>query len=147
MAATIRGLRSALVLGSLVLSSGMLAGCLGGGADGSGNPGSSASVSNPSITAPVSQPATGGGVDGATLAWTAPTENVDGSPLTDLSGYVIAYGTASDALTETVTVDNPSVDRYVFDQLPTGTYYFAVRAVSASGAESELSEMVSKSIG
>lgn len=146
MAATIRGLRSALFLGTLILSSSMMAGCLGGGGGG----GSTAGVSDPAVVPPVSQPATGapsGGSGGATLAWTAPTENTDGSPLTDLSGYVISYGKSSDALTESVTVDNPSIDRYVFDSLPAGTYYFTVRAVSASGAESDPSTTVSKSIG
>jgi hypothetical protein len=82
-----------------------------------------------------------------TLAWTAPTANTDGSPLTDLSGYVITYGTSADALTQSVTVDNPSIDRYILDTLPPGTYFFAVRAISASGAESELSQVVTKAVG
>lgn len=81
-----------------------------------------------------------------TLAWTAPTENVDGSALTDLSGFVIAYGKSSDALSQSVVVDNPSVDRYVVDSLEPGTYYFAVRAIAGSGAESELSQTVSKAV-
>lgn len=141
MAATIRGLRSALYLGTVILGSSLMAGCLGGGGGGSGADASATGAysSTPSLSA-------GGGAHGATLAWTAPTENVDGSPLTDLSGFVISYGTSEDALTESITVDNPSVDRHVFDELPPGTYYFAVRAISESGAESELSEKVSKSI-
>jgi len=30
----------------------------------------------------------------ALLSWTAPTENSDGSPLTDLAGYKIHYGSS-----------------------------------------------------
>jgi hypothetical protein len=86
------------------------------------------------------------GTGAATLAWTAPSENIDGTPLTDLAGYVIAYGTSSDALTQSVVLENPSIDRYVVENLSPGTYYFAVRAVSASGAESELSARVTKTI-
>jgi hypothetical protein len=99
------------------------------------------------ITVSESAQPIGSSAGAATLAWTAPTENIDGTPLTDLSGYVIAYGTSSDALTQSIIVDNPSIDRYVVDNLAPGTYYFAVRAVSASGAESELSARVTKSIG
>jgi Putative Ig domain len=79
---------------------------------------------------------------GVTLSWTAPTQKVDGSQLNDLAGYTISFGTSENALSRTVTVDNPSIDRYVFDTLPSGTYYFGIRAISASGGESQLSEVV-----
>ena len=82
-----------------------------------------------------------------TLAWAAPTQKLDGTPINDLAGYVIAYGTSRDALSNSVALDNPSVDRYVFVDLPPGTYYFALRAVSRSGVESALSDPVSAVIG
>ena len=92
-------------------------------------------------TAPVT------GTGGATLSWSAPTQNVDGTQLNNLAGYVIAYGQSSNALSSTVRITNPSVDSYVFDSLTKGaTYYFAVRAVNASGAESTPSAVVSKTI-
>ncbi len=31
----------------------------------------------------------------ATLSWTPPTQNTDGSPLTDLAGYRVYWGTSS----------------------------------------------------
>jgi hypothetical protein len=99
------------------------------------------------FTITVSENASPAGSGSVTLSWTAPTENVDGSALTDLSGFVISYGTSAEALSQTVTVDNASVDRYVLDNLAPGTYYFAVRAVAASGAESEQSQVVSKVVG
>lgn len=83
----------------------------------------------------------------ASLSWIAPTMNVDGSALTDLAGFVISYGTSATALSQSISIDNPSVDRYVVEGLETGkTYYFGVRAVASSGAESDLSEVVSKAM-
>jgi Putative Ig domain len=81
---------------------------------------------------------------GVTLSWIAPTRRVDGSQLTDLDGYIISFGSSKDALSRSVTIDNPSVDRYVFDALTSGTYYFGIRAVAVGGVESELSELVSR---
>jgi hypothetical protein len=80
----------------------------------------------------------------ATLSWIAPTENTDGSPLTNLSGFIVTYGTSRDALSESIRIDNPSVNRYVVDGLSSGrTYYFAVQAV-AGDLQSEPSAIVSK---
>lgn len=83
----------------------------------------------------------------ATISWVAPTENTDGSALTDLSGFVIAYGTTAGSLNKSVTVANPSVSTYVIDSLPAGTYFFAIKAVTSGGAESGLSSVASKVIG
>src|SRR5690606_32266329 len=44
----------------------------------------------------------------AELSWEAPTENEDGSPLTDLAGYKIYWGTQPDEYTNSVTIDNPA---------------------------------------
>jgi hypothetical protein len=79
-----------------------------------------------------------------TLSWTAPTQNDDGSQLNDLAGYVISFGTSRDALSRSITIDNPSIDRYVVDSLASGTYYFGIRAVTSSGLESKLSKLVSR---
>jgi hypothetical protein len=81
---------------------------------------------------------------GATLSWTAPTSNTDGSTLTNLAGYRIAYGTSASALTHTVQVANPSVTNYTIDNLSPGTYYFAVRAYTSNGTESANSNVSSK---
>lgn len=83
----------------------------------------------------------------ATISWVAPTENTDGSALTNLSGFVIAYGTSAAALSKSVLVTNPSVSTYVIESLPAGTYYFAVKAIAANGTESGLSSVASKVIG
>jgi hypothetical protein len=103
---------------------------------------SSASLAPFSIT--IDQAAPASAVSGVTLSWTAPSQNIDGSQLTDLAGYMIHFGTSKNALSRSVRVDNPSVDRYVFDTLASGTYYFGVKAMTSSGAASELSEVVSR---
>lgn len=65
-----------------------------------------ATTSLPPFTIAVSQRGTGM----ATLSWAAPTTNTDGTPLTDLAGYTIEYGTSSGALDQSVTIASPSDD-------------------------------------
>src|SRR3954464_15783549 len=80
----------------------------------------------------------------ATLSWTAPTENTDGSTLSNLSGYRIRYGTSASALTQTIVIDNSSVTTYVVEDLSPATWYFAVTAVNSQGAESSNSNVANK---
>jgi hypothetical protein len=81
-----------------------------------------------------------------TLDWVAPTQNANGSVLTDLAGYRIAYGNAPGALTQTVQVTNPSVTTYLVENLPAGTWYFAIKAYNSAGIESSQSSPVSSVI-
>jgi hypothetical protein len=81
---------------------------------------------------------------GATLTWTPPTANTDGTSLTNLAGYRIAYGTTSTALTSTIQVANPGLSSYTVSNLAPGTYYFAVRAYTSSGTESSNSNVQTK---
>jgi hypothetical protein len=82
----------------------------------------------------------------ATLSWTTPTQNRDGTTLTNLAGYRIAYGTSPTALTQAVQVANPSAVSYTLSNLAPGTYYFALRAYTSNGTESALSNVLSKTI-
>jgi hypothetical protein len=82
----------------------------------------------------------------ATLNWTPPTTNTDGSELTDLSGYSIYYGTNANDLSTVIQLNDPGLSTYVIDGLASGTYYFAMTARAASGAESEKSQIASKTI-
>ncbi|MBW4051976.1 MAG: fibronectin type III domain-containing protein [Proteobacteria bacterium] len=81
-----------------------------------------------------------------TLNWTPPTENTDGTPLANLAGYHIHYGTASGKYTQSVTVNNPGIATYVVSNLNPGTYYFSVAAVNSQGTESPLSSEVSTTV-
>lgn len=91
--------------------------------------------------------ATNKGSGTATLSWQAPTTNTDGKALTDLSGYSIVYGMSPDDLTETVQLTGVGLQTYVIEELGSGTWYFAIKAVASTGAQSALSEIVSKTIG
>jgi hypothetical protein len=82
----------------------------------------------------------------ATLSWTPPTTNDDGSTLANLAGYRIYYGTDQNNLTSIVSLTNPGLSAYTIDGLSGGTYYFTVTAVDASGNESSFSNMASKTI-
>ena len=61
-----------------------------------------ASASLPAFSLAVLQVATGT----ATVSWTPPTTNTDGSALTDLAGYRVAYGRAATELDQSAAVDN-----------------------------------------
>lgn len=98
-----------------------------------------ASASLPAFTVTVDQIATAN----VTLDWTPPTENNDGSVLTDLAGYRIHYGVSSNELTKTANITNPGLTSYVMDELTAGTWYFAMSAYSKSGVESAVSGVVS----
>lgn len=86
------------------------------------------------------------GAGTATVSWTPPTTNTDGSTLTDLSGYEVRYGRAEHDLSRTVEIDNPSMTRYVIENLTSGTWYFAVSAVNSEGIAGPLSTIGSKTI-
>ena len=61
----------------------------------------------------------------ATLSWTPPTANTDGTALTDLAGYKIYWGTSAGNYPNSVVVDNPGLTSYVVEQLTPATWYFA----------------------
>lgn len=82
----------------------------------------------------------------ATLSWTPPTSNTNGTTLTNLAGYRIYYGTSPSSLTRTVQLSNAGLSRYVVSNLGPATWYFSIRAYTSSGAESAPSGTVSKVI-
>lgn len=94
------------------------------------------------VTAPAAPPPNPGGT--ATLTWAAPTTNTDGTPLTDLAGYHIYYGTNAAQLPLEAVLDGPASTTYVVNGLRLGTYYFTVSAFNAEGTESAESNRVSK---
>jgi hypothetical protein len=101
----------------------------------------SSNPSKASASGPTSSP-----TGSASLSWTAPTHNSDGTPLTDLSGYTIYYGTNASALTQTIQVASPSATSYVVSGLSPGTYYFAVAANTTVGTQSAQTSAVSDTI-
>jgi len=81
-----------------------------------------------------------------TLTWTPPTQNTDGTELTDLAGYRLYWGTSSGNYPSSVTIDNPGVTSYVLDGLAAGTYYFAATAFNTAGVESDYSVEATKAV-
>jgi hypothetical protein len=100
------------------------------------------SVSLPAFAIAVNSVSSGS----VTLSWTAPTQNTDGTALTNLAGYRIYYGTSASALTQMVQVNGVGIASYVIENLSPATYYFAVRAYTSGGAESSNSNVASKVI-
>jgi hypothetical protein len=82
----------------------------------------------------------------ANLNWTAPTLNTDGTALTDLSGYTIKYGTSPTALTQSVTITNPTATTYTITGLAAGTWYFEIAANASDGTQSAPTAVASATI-
>lgn len=82
-------------------------------------------------------------IGNATITWEAPTLNADGTPLTDLAGYRVKWGTASGVYPNTLDVTGTST---VVQNLPAGSYFFRVTALDAAGNESAPSNEASKVI-
>ena len=82
----------------------------------------------------------------ATLRWTPPTLNEDGSPITNLSGYRIYYGTNSANLSMVLQLPNPGLTSAMVENLSPATWYFAVKAYNTANVESSLSNIASKTI-
>jgi hypothetical protein len=82
----------------------------------------------------------------ATLSWSAPTDNSNGSPITGLAGYNIYYGTDPSNLTKSIEVAGASTTTYTVTGLTAGTYYFAVAAYNSEGVDSSLSNIGQKTI-
>jgi hypothetical protein len=77
------------------------------------------------------------------LTWRAPTEDVEGNPLVDLAGYRVVYGTDPSRLDKVLELPSADFTGVQLDELVHGTHYFAVKAYTSSGLESELSPVAS----
>ena len=82
----------------------------------------------------------------ASLSWSRPTENTNGTPLTDLAGYVIRYGTSSTALNNKISVASASATGAEITNLSPGNWSFAVSAINTANVESQFSTIVGKTI-
>lgn len=96
----------------------------------------------PTFSVSVTQSATGS----ATLSWTAPTMNTDGTPLDDLTAYKIYYGTTPGSYPNEIRINNPGITSYVVENLSPATYQFVATAVNSAGVESVFSNIATKTI-
>lgn len=147
-----RKLRHVIVLTALATA---LTACGGGGSAG-GSGGGHGDIGGGSITNP---PADSRYV---VLTWEAPVTREDGSCLDDLAAYELSYGLSPGVYDKTIKVeadDMASSDTgrstncgavrsysYLLDNLETGSWYFAVRAVDAAGNVSDYSNEAIRTI-
>jgi hypothetical protein len=75
-----------------------------------------------------------------TVTWEAPVENTDNSPLNDLAGFNVYWGTNPDVPAGVVPIADTGIRTYLFRGLPPGVYYFATTALNSFGVESEPSD-------
>lgn len=76
-----------------------------------------------------------------TLGWQPPSSNEDGTPLTDLAGHRIYWGTVKGDYPNSIEITNPGVATYVVGNLVPNTYFFVTTALNSSGMESDRSNM------
>lgn len=81
------------------------------------------------------------------LSWVAPTQNADGTTLTDLAGYRVYYGTSPTALSQSVAINSAAATTYKLGPLAAGVWSFAMTAVNTAGRESERSATVAATVG
>jgi len=82
----------------------------------------------------------------ATLTWQPPTQNADGSPLTNLVGYSVYWGLTPSDLSNSTRINNAGITSYLVEQLTPATWYFAITARDADGDESDFSNIASKTV-
>lgn len=116
---------TAVRLGTGLLILSLFAACRG---DGAGDAG----LTGPTGSPPSQQPAP----RSITLAWDSPSENEDGSPLTDLAGHRLYYGTTSPlTVGNSTSVDVGTETTHSITNLTPGTYFVAVSAYDALANE------------
>lgn len=86
------------------------------------------------------------GQTSAMLTWTPPTQNTDGTPLTNLAGYRVSYGASASALVQSAQIADAAATTYTISNLTPGTWYFGVKAYTTQGAESALSNIVNRAV-
>jgi hypothetical protein len=79
------------------------------------------------------------------MTWISPSLNTDGSPLTDVVGYRISYGTSAGNLTGSTDVAGAAVTSSTISDLVAGTYYFSVVTLNSAGVASAPTSPVSRS--
>jgi hypothetical protein len=101
----------------------------------------SSSLAPFTITVTQATPTTGN----ATVNWVAPTQNTNGTALTDLAGLRIYYGTSSSNLTQMVQVSTTQTSTTI-SNLASGVWYFGGVAYTTAGTQSAMSSVVSATI-
>ena len=94
----------------------------------------------------ISVAGTTSGTGSATLSWVPPTQNTNGSALTNFAGIILYYGTTPSSLTQSVQLASNNQTSYTIGNLTAGTWYFGGMAYTNSGMKSAMSKVVSMSV-
>ena len=78
--------------------------------------------------------------------WSPPTQNTNGTALTNLAGVRVYYGPSASNLSQLTQVAGTAVKSYTISNLSAGTWYFGAVAYSTTGADSAMSSIVSTTI-
>ena len=113
---------------------------------GSSSSGGSSSSSGSSSSGGSSSGSSSSSTNSVSLSWSAPTDNTNGTALTNLAGYHIYYGTNSTDLSQKISLTTVGLLTYVVTNLNSGTWYFYITSVNTAGVESRPSAVVSASI-
>lgn len=87
-----------------------------------------------------------------TLNWQAPTQNVDGTPLTDLDGYLVYFGPASRNYRGNVSIDDPTATSATVSfaadwlQLGDNEIFISMTALDSRGNESAYSNEIRRTV-
>jgi hypothetical protein len=82
----------------------------------------------------------------ATLTWQPPALNTDGTPLTNLAAFKVYWGATQGAYPNSTHIANGAARTHTVTGLASGTWYFVVTALSASGSESPRSNVWQKTV-
>jgi hypothetical protein len=77
-------------------------------------------------------------VGSATLNWSPPTENEDGSVLDDLAGYRVYWRQYGSAERHMIEIREPSVTSFEIENLPEGNWRAGVTAFTEDARESDV---------
>ena len=80
----------------------------------------------------------------ATVNWTPPTLNADGTQVANVSGYRIYYGVSASNLSQRLDVPSAGATTALVENLSPATWYFAVSVYTTTGNESALTQVMSK---
>lgn len=80
----------------------------------------------------------------ASLSWVAPTQNTNGTPITNLAGFRVYWGTVAGTYPNSTTLSNPAARAYIVENLTAAQWFFVTTAFNTAGAESAFSNVASK---
>jgi len=117
-----------------------------GGGDSGGSSGDSGGSSGGSGGGGGSTPPSGGTAS-TTVSWSIPSTRQSGASLamSEIGGYKVYYGSSSSNLSSTIDVPDAYQTSQLVNNLTSGTtYYFRITAYDSSNAESQQSNLVTK---